>query len=31
VGGGLTQCRIYSLHLALETKAIELGLISKSI
>ena len=31
MGGGLTQCRVYSLHLALQIKAIELGLISKSI
>ena len=30
MGGGLTQCRVYSLHLALQIKAIELGLISKS-
>jgi putative flavoprotein involved in K+ transport len=31
MGGGLTQCRVYSLHLALQIKAIELGLIAKSI
>jgi cation diffusion facilitator CzcD-associated flavoprotein CzcO len=30
MGGGLTQCRVYSLHLALQIKAIELGMISKS-
>jgi cation diffusion facilitator CzcD-associated flavoprotein CzcO len=30
MGGGLTQCRVYSLHLALQIKAIELGLISKA-
>lgn len=27
MGGGLTQCRVYSLHLALQIKAIEEGLI----
>ena len=31
MGGGLTQCRVYSLHLALQIKAIELGLIPGSI
>ena len=30
MGGGLTQARVYSLYLALQIKAIELGLISKS-
>ena len=30
MGGGLTQARVYSLYLALQIKAIELGLISKA-
>ena len=31
MGGGLTQARIYSLHMALQIKAIELGLIAKPV
>ena len=31
MGGGLGQCRIYSRYLALQIKAIELGLISGGI